>query len=232
MSLSYLYAPVSWALLEWHHLFTLAGLRSGSGVAWALSIVCLVLTVRLLLLRFVIGQFRYQRKLQTLQPELFEIRRRHQDDRARMQQELLALQRREGFSPVAGCLPALIQIPVFVALAHVLRSVADGVASHAALFGAPLGTSLLRSAPHPATIVLTLVLVVVSATATLLTQRRMRATNPVEPTGVAATVARVMQFGVPTSVVVSGALFPSGLLLYWCTSNLWTCVQQFVLTRA
>lgn len=231
MSLSYLYAPVSWALLEWHHLFTLTGLHSSSGLTWALSIVCLVLTVRLLLLRFVIGQFRYQRKLQILQPELTEIRRKHKGDRARMQHELLALQRREGFNPLAGCLPALVQIPVFIALAHVLHNVADGVASHADLFGAPLGTSLLRSAAHPATIVVVVGLVVVSATATLLTQRRIRATNPVEPTGTAATVARLMQFGVPTSVVVSGALFPLGLLLYWCTSNVWTCVQQFALTR-
>jgi YidC/Oxa1 family membrane protein insertase len=231
MSLNFVYAAVSWVLLRWHQLFVLAGLEPGSGLAWSLSIVFLVVTVRALLFRLVLKQVQYQRKMQALQPQLAEIKRKYQHDRARQQREIMALQQKEGFNPLAGCLPALLQIPVFIALLHVLRHLSDSAAAKAKLFGAPLAASL-HTGGTPATIAVTLVLVLVSAGATLYTQRLIRKDNPIQPVGMAATVSNLMLVGAPLSVLISGAIFPLGVVLYWCTSNLWTMAQQLYINRA
>lgn len=125
--LNFLYTPVSWVLLQWHHFWNLVGLRESGGLNWALSIVFLVLTIRLLLFRVFIRQIKYQRKMQTLQPKIAKIREKYKNDRAAMQQEMMKLQQEEGFNPLAGCLPLLVQAPIFISLYHTLRHLANSV---------------------------------------------------------------------------------------------------------
>lgn len=123
MSLDPLYTAVSWVLLRWHQAFTVLGLPAQSGLNWMLSIALLVLSVRLLLLPLTIRQLHHQRSLQAMQPELQAIRARHPHDRAAQQRELAEL--RQGTSPLLGCLPMLLQLPIFLSLLQVLRHLAN-----------------------------------------------------------------------------------------------------------
>src|ERR1700744_3251233 len=122
--LDFLYIIVSWVLLRWHQFFSLF-LNKDSGLNWALSVVMLVVTARLLLFRMFIKQVHFQRGMQEMAPRLNEIKKKYKDDRAAQQRETMNLQREEGFNPLAGCLPMFVQIPVFLGLYHVLRHLSD-----------------------------------------------------------------------------------------------------------
>jgi YidC/Oxa1 family membrane protein insertase len=260
--LNVLYTAVSWVLLRWHQFFSFLGLNPNSGLAWALSIVFLVITARLVLFRFFIKQVHYQRRMQQMQPKIKKLQEKYKGDKAGLQREMMALQQAEGFNPITGCLPMLLQIPVFISLFHVLRHLSNSVgitnpndpmlslygftpeqtisAANAKLFGkAPLAASLHDSAEKihalggdvTATRVVTLVLVLISAAATLITQRASIASQPTPAEGQAALLQKLMLVGIPISVLFSGFIFPLGVLLYWFTSNLWTMGQQFYILR-
>ena len=262
--LDFLYTGVSWVLLRWHDLFTLVGINAASGLNWALSIVFLVITARLLLFRFFLKQVHYQRNMQEMQPRLQAIKEKYKNDRQAQQREMMRLQQEEGFNPIAGCLPMLLQIPIFISLFHVLRHLSNSVglceardfsnpklslysfspvetcqAATARLFGAPLAGSL-RDTPAEitqmhgnlaATRVVIILLVVISAAATFYTQLLVRRAAVTEPVGTAATVQRLMLWGIPVSVLFSGLFFPLGVLLYWFTSNTWTMGQQLYINK-
>jgi YidC/Oxa1 family membrane protein insertase len=114
------YYAVSAVMWCWHQLFGLL-LGPTSGVAWALSVVFLVLTLRAVMIRPFLAQVRSGRAMRALAPQLAELRKLYADDRPRLMQETKALQSAHGVSALGGCLPALLQIPVFLGLLHVLR---------------------------------------------------------------------------------------------------------------
>lgn len=262
--LDFLYTAVSWVLLRWHALFTAVGLDSAGGLNWALSIIFLVVTARVLLFRMFIKQVHYQRHMQEMQPKIQALREKYKSDRAEMQRQMMALQQEQGFNPLAGCLPMFLQIPIFISLYHTLKHLSNSVgackpgaafnshltlysftktqtcqAAQAKLFGAPLAASLHDSTQailklggqSTATRVVAIVLVLISAGATLLTQRMVMSRATTAPVGTAATVQRLMVVFIPISVLVSGLIFPLGVLLYWFTSNTWTLAQQFYINR-
>jgi YidC/Oxa1 family membrane protein insertase len=247
-------------LLRWYQLFTLLGMSKTSGVTWALSIIMLVVTARLLLFRFFVKQVHYQRKMAEMQPKIKKLQEKHKGDKATLQREMMALQQAEGFNPISGCLPMFLQIPIFIALFHVLKHLENSyflpagsrglslygftetqtiAASHAKLFGAPLAASLHESSDKilklggdvSTTRIVTIVLIIISAGATFITQRAVIANAPTPAEGQAAMIQKLMLVGIPISVVVSGFIFPLGVLLYWFTSNLWTMGQQFYIFR-
>ena len=113
------YYAVSGVMWCWHQLFGLL-LGPASGAAWALSVVFLVLTLRAVLIRPFLSQVRSSRVMQELAPQLAALRTRHADDPARLLQESRALQRAHGVSAAGTILPALLQVPVFLGLLHVL----------------------------------------------------------------------------------------------------------------
>ncbi|MEQ3549429.1 membrane protein insertase YidC [Pseudonocardia nematodicida] len=119
--LDFLYYPVSFVMRAWHELFALV-LGPASGVAWALSVVFLVLTVRALLVRSVWTRMRAARLTRALGPQLTVLREKHGKDARRLAEETAALHRRHGSSPMKGMGTMFLQVPVFIALLHVLRS--------------------------------------------------------------------------------------------------------------
>ena len=125
--LDFLYTAVSWVLLRWYQLFTLLGMSKTGGLTWALSIIMLVVTARLLLFRFFVKQVHYQRRMQEMQPKIKKLQEKHKGDQATLQREMMALQQAEGFNPISGCLPMFLQIPVFIALFHVLKHMSNSV---------------------------------------------------------------------------------------------------------
>ena len=250
--LDWLYTAISFVMEQWHALFS-TFLDPTWGITWALSIVFLVVTVRLLLFPLFVKQIKSQRAMQELQPEIAKLRKQYGSDRQGMSQAMMALQKERGVNPLAGCLPILPQIPVFLSLFHVLRRLAPGAeglygwsdaltdqAARAELFGAPISASfdmsgakeeaILEIATYGQIRVVATALIVIMCFTTFFTQKQiMRRSGPVE--GQAATVQKLMLYGMPMSLFVSGFFFPIGVLLSWTTNNLWTLGQQFFILR-
>jgi YidC/Oxa1 family membrane protein insertase len=126
--LNFLYVAVSWVLLRWHDLLVALGMSKTSGLGWALSIVFLVITARLLLFRLFIKQVHYTRNMQKMQPKIQKLREKYKNDRAELNRQMMKLQQDEGFNPLSGCLPMFLQIPVFLGLYHVLRHLSNSAA--------------------------------------------------------------------------------------------------------
>ncbi|MQY27012.1 membrane protein insertase YidC [Nocardia aurantia] len=119
--LDFIYYPVSWILWFWHRVFGFA-FGKDSGLAWALAVVFLVFTLRLVLYKPFVKQVRTTRQMQELQPQIKALQAKYKNDRQKMAVEMQKLQKDHGFNPLMGCLPVLAQVPVFIGLYHVLRS--------------------------------------------------------------------------------------------------------------
>jgi YidC/Oxa1 family membrane protein insertase len=243
--------PVSAVLWFWHTVFG-ALLTPDSGVAWVLAIVFLVFTIRVLLVKPALSQLRAARRTQELAPQVRKIRDRYRGDRQRMAQEIQKLHADAGTSPFGGCLPALLQIPVFLSLYWVLRDFAPGVESNHAfdragvvsflnadLFGAKLGNWINQPVAELAAfgtdrahmVAVGVPLMLVAGLATFLSMRMgMRRQDNPNPQMVV--VSRLMMYLAPVGMLVSGLFFPVpiGVLLYFLANNVWTFGQQHLLT--
>jgi len=228
---------------------------SGSGWSWGLSIVLLTMLMRLLLFPLFVKQIKTQRMMQTLQPRMKELQTRHKGDRATLQAETMKLYKDHGANPLAGCLPVVLQIPVFIALFHVLNGIKpgkdgiyhahDGIsaglvesAAHAKIFGAPIASSFhssdrllqsLNAAPGTVKVVAAIMVALMGAT-TFWTQRQLMARNTADGNTQFAAQQKVLLYFLPLTFVFSGIVygFPIGVLLYWLTTNVWSMVQQHV----
>lgn len=115
-----LYYVVSAVMWLWHEVFGFL-LGPSSGAGWALSVVFLVLTLRAVMIRPFLSSVRSGRRLRAIAPQLAELRARHRDDPATLAAKTRELQGAHGVSSLGGCLPALLQAPVFLGLLHVLH---------------------------------------------------------------------------------------------------------------
>jgi YidC/Oxa1 family membrane protein insertase len=254
LNLNWFYIAIAWVMKQWHALFS-TFLDPAGGITWALSIVFLVVTIRVLLFRLFVKQVKSQRAMQEIQPEIQKLRKQYGADKQGFSQAMMALQKERGVNPLAGCLPILPQIPVFISLFHVLRRLAPGKeglytwdneltdqAASAELFGAPISSSFnMDGAKEQAILGLTdgsytnirivaFVLIVIMCATTFYTQKQIqRRSGPVE--GQAAMVQKLLLYGMPLSLFVTGFFFPIGVLLYWFTNNLWTLGQQFYILK-
>jgi len=252
--LDWLYTAIAWVMKQWHALFS-TFLDPASGITWALSIVFLVVTIRVLLFRLFVKQVKSQRAMQEIQPEIQKLRKQYGSDKQGFSQAMMALQKERGVNPLAGCLPILPQIPVFISLFHVLRRLAPGKeglyswsdeltqqASIAKLFGAPISASFNMTEPKRTDVLdasgasegnvrlVAIALIVIMCLTTFFTQKQIqKRSGPVE--GQAAMVQKLLLYGMPLSLFVSGFFFPIGVLLYWFTNNLWTLGQQFYILK-
>ncbi|MGH3993923.1 MAG: membrane protein insertase YidC [Pseudonocardiaceae bacterium] len=119
--LNFIYYPVSAILWFWHKAFGYL-LGPESGVGWTLAVVFLVFTLRALLFKPFVSQVRSMRKMQEFAPEIQKLKKKYGDDRQKMAAEMQKLQTQHGVNPLGGCLPVLVQVPVFIGLFQVLRS--------------------------------------------------------------------------------------------------------------
>lgn len=115
-----IYYAVSAVMWVWHQLFALL-LGPAGGVGWALSVVFLVLTLRAVMIKPFLASVRSGRAMRALAPQMAELRAEHGDDRAALARATRELQAEHGVSVLGGCLPALLQLPVFIGLLHVLH---------------------------------------------------------------------------------------------------------------
>ena len=119
-SLDYIYYPVSGIMWLWHKVFG-SVLGEGNALAWVLSIIFLVFTLRAIMFKPFMKQMDSQLKMQAVQPEMKKLREKYKDDKTRLSEEMMKLNKEAGVNPLASCLPLLVQAPVFIGLFHVLR---------------------------------------------------------------------------------------------------------------
>lgn len=119
--------PFGWGIFGWINRYIFMPLFGflGGFMPYGIAIVVMTILVKILLSFVQYKQFLSQAKLKILKPELDAIREKHKDNKMKAQQETMALQTKAGASPMAGCLPALIQLPVFYALFQFFPSAFD-----------------------------------------------------------------------------------------------------------
>lgn len=249
--LDFLYYAIAWVMKLWHSVWS-TFLDPASGFAWVLSIVFLVFTVRIILFPLFVKMIRSQRAMQELQPEIAKLKAEFGSDRQGLSEAMMKLQRERKVNPVAGCLPMVLQAPVFIALLHVLRRLRpdgqglyswDDAMTHQAavaqVFGAPISSNFLMKGQKlnllvDATgttdlkikVVTGVLIVVMCVTQFISTKQIMKRSGPVAA-GQMAMVQKLMLYGAPLGLLVSGTIFPLGVLVYWFFNNLWTIGQQF-----
>ncbi|MFT4265084.1 MAG: membrane protein insertase YidC [Nocardioides sp.] len=238
-----LYYAISAILLAWHWLFGHL-LGSNSGWGWALSIVGLTVTIRALLIPLFVKQINSSRNMQLIQPKVKELQKKYGHDRERLAQETMKLYKDTGTNPFASCLPLLIQMPIFLALFHLLSNAAknkpkgfldEGDVSSlkdGSIFGARISETLTN---HETTnvVVLAIILVIAMTATTFITQRQLMSKNmPADAmSGPYAQQQKILLYVLPVVFAVGGIAFPIALMIYWTTSNLWTMAQQFYVIR-
>ena len=119
--------PLGWGIFGWINRFVFIPLFGflSSFLPYGIAIVVMTILVKILLSFVQYKQFLSQAKMKILKPELDEIRQKYKDNKMKAQQETMALQSKAGASPMAGCIPALIQLPVFYALFQFFPSAFD-----------------------------------------------------------------------------------------------------------
>jgi len=179
---------------------------------WGLAIILLTLTVKLLLYPLSAAAYRSMANMKKFAPEMRRLQELHSDNRQKLSEEMMALYKKEKINPMGGCLPMLLQMPVFLALYWVLYESVE-------LRQAPFLFWIQDLAAIDPYFVLPLLM-----GATMYFQQTL---NPPPPDPMQARVMKLM----PVMFTVLFLFFPSGLVLYWLTNNVLSIAQQWWITR-
>lgn len=198
---------------------------------YGLAILALTLLVKALFFPLANKSYRSMSQMKKLQPEMVKLRERHANDKQKMQQELMALYKREKVNPMAGCLPILLQIPVFFALYKVLFVSIE--MRHAPFFGwirdlsAPDPTTVFNlfgllpfTPPH--FLMIGVWPLIMGFTMWLQFRLNPQPADPIQ--------AKVMGL-LPFIFVFLFATFPAGLVIYWTWNNLLSISQQWLIMK-
>ncbi|MGH6953177.1 MAG: membrane protein insertase YidC, partial [Alphaproteobacteria bacterium] len=175
--------------------------------------------------------YRSMSRMKNLQPEMTKIRERYKDDRQRMNQEMMQLYKREKVNPASGCLPMVVQIPVFFCLYEVLFVTIE--MRHAPFYG------WIRdlSAPDPTTVFNLFGLIpfqppefLMIGAWPLIMGLSMFLQQKLNPQPADPVQARIFMF-LPLIFTVILAQFPAGLVIYWTWNNVLSIAQQWLIMR-
>ncbi|HHH36466.1 MAG TPA: membrane protein insertase YidC [Gammaproteobacteria bacterium] len=193
-------------------IFWLMGYIHGVVHNWGWSIVLLTLLIKLMFYKLSETSYRSMANMRRLQPKIAALRERYGDDRQRMSQAMMELYKKEKINPLGGCLPMLVQIPVFIALYWVLLESVELRQAEFIFWIKDLSTK----DPY---YILPLLM-----GATMFVQQKL---NPPPPDPVQAKVLMALPF----IFTLFFAFFPSGLVLYWVTNSALSILQQWYITR-
>jgi YidC/Oxa1 family membrane protein insertase len=209
-------------LLTW----ALTNLHDTAGLPWGWAIVALVVIVRMLLVPLTVRQIHSMQNLQAHAPEMKAIQQRYKHDKARMNQEMMAFYKENQINPAASCLPILAQFPVFIGLFFVLRGFEDEI--FPAYRDAGEGAADLEWLNLIHILDDTKVgwgpLLIVLYGVSQLTSSYLMSQN-MQP------AQRAMLLILPIAFIPFVLNFPSGLMIYWLTTNLWTTGQGLITRR-
>ncbi len=196
-------AEPMYGVLRWFHSWT------GN---WGWAIVFLVIAVKLIFFYPSAISYRSMANMRKLQPKLEKIKKEYGDDRQKMGAAMMELYRSEKINPMAGCLPILIQMPVFIALYWVL-------VESVSLRQAPFILWIHDLAVPDPYYILPLLMGI-----SMFLQQRLNPA-PVDP------VQKKVMSILPVAFAVFFSFFPAGLVLYWLTNNVVSIGQQYLITR-
>lgn len=194
--------PIFWLLQKIH----------GVVGNWGWSIVVLTILIKLMFFPLSAKSYRSMAQMRGLSPKLKQLKEVHGDDKEKYHLAMMELYKTEKVNPLGGCLPTVVQIPVFIALYWTL---VGSVEMRQAPF---IGWIHDLSAPDPYFVLPILMGV------TMLLQTRL---NPAPPDPMQAKVMMIM----PIAFTFFFMFFPAGLVLYWVVNNLFSMTQQWVITR-
>jgi YidC/Oxa1 family membrane protein insertase len=211
------------------------------GGSWGWSIIGLTIVIRIITLPIMLKQFRSMAKMLVHQPELKKLQARYKDDKQRLNEEMMKYYKENGVNPLASCLPMLVQLPVFISLFYMLRTDLKHQICGPAIRAAGLTTAQLTNRgcsslkPHSgaflfihditakATGVPLIVLIALYMVSMFLTSFLSTATMERNQ--------RIMMLGLPLIFTFIIYRYPSGLLLYWITTNLTQIPLQYFVRR-
>ena len=247
--------PIEWVVASlmaiWHTIFSAIGLGTASGAGWALSIVGLVVTIRVILIPLFVKQIKASRAMQMIAPELKAVQAKYkgkkdQASREAMSRETMELYAKHRTNPFSSCLPMLVQAPIFFALFRVLNGLESGDSSkgiglltpemaeqarNATIFGAQLSDKFTTGDIN--TKIVAAVLIVAMVATTFTTQRQLTRKNMPKSAleGPMARQQQLIMYALPFVFILTGPNFPIGVLIYWTTTNLWTMGQQYYVIK-
>ncbi|MBG9794815.1 membrane protein [Paenibacillus dendritiformis] len=190
-------------------LDTFAGWFQGE---YGLAILLLTIIVRSLILPLTVKQMRSSKEMQKLQPKLAEIKKKYGDNPQKQQEETMKLFQQHNVNPLAGCLPMIVQMPVFIALYNSIYLNSE-IREHTFLW-----LKLGQTDPY---YVLPIIAALTSFIQTKMMTAQQKGPNPMQ----------FMLYVFPILIFVMSINFPAALPLYWVYSNLFTIVQNFFLYR-
>ncbi|GLZ49137.1 hypothetical protein Acsp06_53220 [Actinomycetospora sp. NBRC 106375] len=255
--LNFIYYPVSAIMWFWHEVFGFV-LGPANGFGWALSVIFLVFTLRSLLIKPFISQVRSMRKMQEFQPQIKKLQEKYKNDRQKLAEEMQKLQKEHGVNPLGGCLPLLVQLPVFIGLFHVLKGFQPNFPynyvfdradiesfNNADIFGVKLNEAIaggMQQLGHISfnfgdfqahVVPVALPLMILAAIATHFTARvsQQHQSPAAAANPQAAIMGKITMWLFPIGLLVFGAFFPIAILIYFLSQNTWTLGQQFLIYR-
>jgi YidC/Oxa1 family membrane protein insertase len=179
---------------------------------WGWSIVILTILIKLAFFHLSATSYRSMAKMRAVAPKLQAMKERYKDDKQRMNQALMELYKKEKINPLGGCLPILVQIPVFIALYWVLLESVE-------MRQAPWMLWIQDLSTRDPFFILPILMGV-----TMIIQYKLNP-PPMDP------IQKKIFMALPLVFTVFFAFFPAGLVLYWFTNNLFSIGQQYVITR-
>jgi len=195
-------APIFWALQFIH----------GIVGNWGWAIVVLTIIIKAIFFPLSAASYKSMAKMRVLTPRLMQLKECYADDKQRLNQEMMKLYQTEKVNPLGGCLPILIQIPVFIALYWVLLGAVE-------MRGAPWTLWIEDLAAPDPWFILPVIMMI-----SMFIQTRL---NPTPPDPIQAKVMMLM----PLIFGIMFFWFPSGLVLYWVVNNILSIAQQWQITR-
>jgi len=179
---------------------------------WGWAIIILTILIKLALYPLSAAGYKSMAKMKKLTPRLQQLKETFGDDRAKLHQAMAEMYKKEKINPLGGCLPILIQIPVFIALYWVLLAAVE-------MRGAPwIGWITDLTAPDPWFILP----VVMGITSILQVKLNPQPMDPMQ--------AKIMMI-MPVAFTVMFVFFPAGLVLYWVVNNILSIAQQWAINR-
>ena len=200
---------VRWLLDRFHY---------NVGLPWAWSIVATTVVVRIVLVPLTVRQIHSMQSLQRHAPQMKEIQKKYKTDKKRQQEELMKFYKENHINPAASCLPLVAQLPVFFALYLTLKHFSRHAQTGSLSWLHIVPSITAKADSHWSGFLL----LAIYAGSQILSSYFMSAAMD-------KTQRRIMMF-LPVVFITVVARFPTGLVLYWVTTNLWT-VGQGVITR-
>ena len=203
--------------LEW----SLDSIASFTGSA-GLAIIVFTIIIKTLLLPLTIKATRSSKAMQEVAPKIKEIQKKYGKDRARASQETMALYQQHGVNPMAGCLPMLIQIPIFFGLYRAIFNLSEGNVGE---WGQGFLWLDSLSQPDPWKL-----LPIMAGLFQFVQTRMMRPANQPKSDDPQQQIMNVMMNFMPLMVVLFGWGFASGPVIYWVTQSVYSVIQQWFIT--